>query len=82
MAVVDEKGWKSPYRKLVRFFKESRDRWKAKYLELKADCKLMGNQVRAVEKSRQRWRQIAEEAQQQVRQLQQDLQEHKKSVPA
>ena len=82
MAFVQEMEWKSPSRKLVRFFNKSRDLWKAKYVELKTECKLMGNQVRAVEKSRERWRQLAEEAQQQVQQLQQELEEHKKSVAA
>jgi hypothetical protein len=81
MAVV-ELRWKSPYRKLVRFFERSRDRWKAKYLELRKEFKLMGNQVRAVEKSRQRWKQVAKQAQRQVCQLQQDLEQHKKSVAA
>ena len=71
--------WKSPLRKLARFFRASRDRWKAKYMEMKNERKLMGNQVRAVEKSRQKWRQVAEQAQQQVRLLQQELDEHQKS---
>ena len=71
---------KSPLRKLVRFFQRSRNRWKAKYRALKDECRLMGNQVRAVEKSREKWRQQVQQAQQQVRQLQQELQGYKKSV--
>ena len=66
-------------RKLVRFFQRSRDGWKAKYFAKKEQYKLMGNQVRAVEKSRAKWRQAAEQAQQQVRQLQQELEQYKKS---
>lgn len=34
--------WKSPLRKLTRFFVGSRDRWKAKYRALKYECKLLG----------------------------------------
>jgi hypothetical protein len=71
--------WKSPLRKLVQFFRRSRDGWKAKYLAKKEQHRLIGNQVRAVEKSRAKWRQAAEQAQQQVRQLQQELEQHKKS---
>jgi chromosome segregation ATPase len=70
--------WKSPLRKLVRFFRRSRDRWKAKYAAKKQQYKLMSNQVRAVEKSRAKWKQVAEEAQQQVRRLQHELEQYKK----
>lgn len=73
-------GLKSPLPKLVQFFRHSRNRWKAKCRVLKDQHKLMGNQVRAVEKSREKWRQDAQQARQQLRQLQQELQEYKKSV--
>jgi hypothetical protein len=81
MEVGNQSGsdWKSPLRKLVQFFRRSRDGWKAKYLAKKERYKLIANQVRAVEKSRAKWRQTAEEAQQRVRQLQQELEQHKKS---
>lgn len=72
-------GWKSPLRKLVNFFHRSRDGWKAKYVAKKQECKLMGNQARAVEKSRAMWRQAAQQAQQQVRELQKELEQYKKS---
>jgi chromosome segregation ATPase len=71
--------WKSPLRKLVKFFQGSRNRWKAKYAAKKQECKLLSNQVRAVEKSRAKWRQDAEQAQQQVRELQHELEQYKKS---
>jgi hypothetical protein len=73
-------GLKSPLPKLVLFFRRSRNRWKAKYRVLKDEHKLMGNQVRAVERSREKWRQDAQQARQQLRQLQQELQQYKKSV--
>lgn len=56
------KEYTSPVRKLVRFFESSRDRWKAKHHELKKQLKLAQNQIRAVEKSRAKWRQEAENA--------------------
>ena len=48
------KTWKSPLRKLVRFFEGSRDGWKAKCAARAEECKLLGNQVRAVERVEQR----------------------------
>lgn len=79
--VESDLGWKSPLRKLVRFFQRSRNRWKAKYAAKKQECKRWGNQVRAVEKSRAKWRQDAEQLRQQVRELQQELEQYKK-LPA
>lgn len=61
--------WKSPLRKLVEFFERSRDRWKAKYQELKRQWKGMQNQVRAVEKSRELWALRAKQAEQRVAEL-------------
>ena len=75
-----EPNWKSPLRKLVRFFQRSRDQWKAKYVAKKQQYKAMSNQARAVEKSRAKWRQIAEQAQRQVRELQHELEQYKKST--
>jgi len=73
-------NWKSPLRKLLRFFQQSRDRWKAKYAAKQQQCKLLGNQVRAVEKSRAEWRDAAEQAQQEARQLRKELEQYKKSA--
>jgi len=47
--------------KLVRFFELSRDKWKAKHHKVKQELKLMGNQVRAVEKSRAHWKEVAQQ---------------------
>lgn len=67
----------SPVRKLLAFFKKSRDRWKAKHHELKEKAKLMANQTRAVEKSRQLWRERASAAEQRVAELERELEELK-----
>jgi len=75
-------SWKSPIRKLARFFGSSRDRWKAKYAALKKAYKLMSNQVRAVEKSREKWRRDATEARQHLGKLQRELKELKNSPAA
>jgi chromosome segregation ATPase len=76
---METKEWKSPMRKLVPFFERSRNRWKEKYRVLKHKCKLLANQIRAVEASRQCWREKAEQAEEELRRLQQELEQHKKS---
>ena len=46
----EEKEYKSPVRKLVKFFKNSRDNWKGKYQELKKKFKRQSNRIRFLEK--------------------------------
>ena len=77
-----ERSYKSPMGKLTAFFGRSRDRWKAKHHELKKQLKKEQNQVRAVEKSRAAWRQQAEDAQQQLEALRQELAGLKKDAGA
>jgi hypothetical protein len=75
----ETREFRSPQRKLVRFFERSRDQWKRKYLAAKQRGKLLANQVRAVEKSREQWRDQAEAANQRVRELEQVLAEQKRA---
>jgi len=70
----------TPVRKLMRFFKSSRDNWKAKYSELRKQCRLLDNKVRAITKSRERWRQMAEQFQQEARLLREEMESLKKSA--
>jgi hypothetical protein len=67
----------SPVVKLAQFFEKSRDRWKAKYLKLKRTCKLLGNQTRAVEKSRESWRERAAAAERRVGELEREVEQIK-----
>lgn len=46
----EEKLYKSPVRKLIRFFEESRDKWKARCLDAKYRIKLLTNKIRYLEK--------------------------------
>ena len=64
----------------MRFFKSSRDKWKAKYAELRKNYRVVDNKVRAVTKSREHWRQMAEQAQQEARRLKEELEGIKKSA--
>ncbi len=77
MATEQLAQYSSPVRKLLPFFQQSRDRWKAKYKELQMTCKLLRNQTRAVEKSRQSWRERAEAAERRVAEMRQELEELK-----
>ena len=72
-----EMGYSSPAHKLIKFFRSSRDNWKTKHQQAKKELKLAQNQVRAVEKSRAKWRQDAEVARAEVARLQTELDEVK-----
>ncbi len=50
------KSYKSPPHKLVRFFLESRDKWKEKYLSLKKDNKYLQNKISFLNGSKTRWK--------------------------
>jgi len=68
METAPDKTYKSPRRKLVKFFERSRDRWKAKSLEAKKVIKRLGNRVRFLECSKAAY-------QQQVKALEEQLAE-------
>ena len=55
------KAYKSPLRKLVRFFEQSRDKWKEKCGAAKRQVKGLKNRVRFLEDSRERWKKQAKE---------------------
>lgn len=51
------------------FLGRSRDRWKQKYKNLKADAKRLQNRVADVTKSREKWRDQVEQLAQRVQEL-------------
>lgn len=59
----------TPARVQAWFLGRSRARWKVKYQELKVEAKRLQNRVNDVTKSRQLWRQKAEQLEQRVREL-------------
>jgi lipopolysaccharide export system protein LptC len=73
---------KSPVRKLLKFFQNSRNGWKAKCQQAKAQNKHWATQTRAVEKSREAWRQKAESAERELRALRQELEALKSTATA
>ena len=62
----DVRQFVSPLRILVRSFRASRDRWKAKAGRLKTEVKRWKVSVPDVQQSRARWRQRAEAAEQEL----------------
>ena len=79
---MESEAFKSPVKKLVRFFERRRDKWKAKHHKVKQELKLMGNQVRAVEKIRAHWKEVAQQERQRVRELSRELEKQKTRMVA
>jgi hypothetical protein len=48
--------YKSPRRKLVKFFEKSRNQWKAKSIAAKAQVKYLKNRIRYLEGSQAKWK--------------------------
>ena len=64
-----ERAYKSPQRKLVRFFEKSRDQWKQKHHAAKRALKRLDNRVRYLEKSKAEWKARARAAEAEVARL-------------
>lgn len=63
------KSYKSPQRKLVKFFEKSRDRWKVKCREAKTEVKRLKNRVRFLEKSKEHWKSRVKELEGELAQM-------------
>ena len=62
--------FRSPLRKLVRFFQASRDKWKAKCQQVKYELKLLKRRFENLQKNRDEWQQRYLEAETGREQLQ------------
>ena len=78
--VMEDQAYRSPMRKLLRFFERSRDGWKRKRQETGVLTKRLSNRVRKLEASRDLWKQRAKQRQQEIRQLREELADSKKAV--
>ncbi len=63
METTHPREYKSPRRKLLRFFEKSRDKGKLKYLEVKKVLKRLTNRIRFLERSKAEYKQRVEELQ-------------------
>jgi chromosome segregation ATPase len=68
-SATKDKIYRSPVRKLARFFEKSRDQWKAKCREAKRTIKYLKNRVRFLEEGRDRWKSQAQELEARVKQM-------------
>jgi len=64
-----EQKYKSPLRKLVKFFEQSRNQWKEKYFQKKNQVKQLQNRVRYLERTKQEWKQKAQNLKAEVKPL-------------
>lgn len=62
--------FRSPLRKLVTFFKASRDNWKAKCQQVKYELKLLKRRFENLQKNRDLWQQCYQQAEAGREQLQ------------
>lgn len=65
----EAKQYKSPRRKLVKFFEKSRDQWKAKSIAAKAQVKYLKNRIRYLEVSQEKWKSKAIELEKELARL-------------
>ena len=65
--------FKSPVRILARFFQSSRDNWKQKYVDLKAEIKRYKNQAADARRSRDAWKNKVRALEEQMRRLEEEL---------
>lgn len=65
-------GYRSPRGKLLKFFKQSRDQWKAKCRAAKARVKGLQTQLRYVEKSKASWKSRVQALEQELARMQAD----------
>jgi hypothetical protein len=61
MAVAEPLPYRSPIRKLVRFFERSRDQWKEKCQKAKRENNSLKVRLAAMKESRDRWKTTAME---------------------
>jgi hypothetical protein len=70
---TEQKTYRSPLSKLVRFFERSRDGWKEKCQAAKRKAKALVNHVVALKKSRNHWKALARRHRNEVKGLRQEL---------
>ncbi len=66
---MQEKTYKSPLKKLVNFFEQSRDNWKEKYFEKKIELKRATNRIYDLENRKNEWKERAIKAEKQLNEI-------------
>jgi hypothetical protein len=68
-AEAPKAGYTTPHRVQAWFLGRSRDRWKQKYMDLRAEAGRLQRRVADVAKSREKWRHDTEELRRRVQEL-------------
>jgi predicted nucleic acid-binding Zn-ribbon protein len=76
-SVVDSKTYLSPKHKLLSCFKKGRDGWKRRCSAAKKKSKALTNNVAALRESRERWKALARQRRDEIRQLRRELEQAK-----
>jgi chromosome segregation ATPase len=71
MSIADKLGYSSPISKLIRFFRRSRDQWKAKCKAAKAEIKSLKIRLTKMRESRDQWKAKAQSAAQELETMKQ-----------
>ena len=80
--IVEKKTYKSPQRKLVKFFEKSRNQWKNKCQKAKKTVKLFKNRNRFLEASKNYWKNRVKELEEELAQLKAKDQARQKELDA
>ena len=78
---TETKEYRTPQKKLCRFFERSRNQWKQKCLDAKLRLKRLHTKVADLTASREKWKTEAKEALQQVARLEARVEELKRARP-
>ena len=74
----EQKEFRSPQAKLLRFFERSRNGWKRKCRKAKDDVKRLSNNVADLKRSRLHWKETAKRQAEEIKRLRQELDAAKK----
>lgn len=81
-SATKNKIYKSPTKKLVRFFEKSRDNWKKKYKETQKTVRYLTYKMRSLERSRDNWKKKAQEEKEKLRIAEEKIKAYeKKQLP-
>jgi len=75
---MPEKTYKSPLKKLVKFFEKSRDSWKEKYFEKTKELKRAKNQINDLKYRKEDWKERAKKAEDALKEINSKSVEDKK----
>ena len=80
MTIKKYKEYKSPLRKLVRFFEQSRDSWKQKSQERKKKNKYLKKRIGELEKSQEKWKGQAKKREIELKRVKREKEEIEKEL--